>query len=78
MSQMIIAERRLQRMLLDDAREELGPTATEAEVQALADEAYYGPSEPPRTESEEERRERNKRFEQVVAETAEVLKANGL
>ena len=75
---MIIAERRLQQILLENAREALGPTATEAEIQAAADEAYYGPPETPRKESEEERRERRKRFEEVVAETAEVLKANGL
>lgn len=42
MSEVVRVERDLRKRLLHAAREDLGPAATEAEVQALADEEYWG------------------------------------
>ena len=78
MSRMIIAERELQPRLLESAREHLGPDATEEEVQATADRAYYGPPDPEYTETEEQRRIRLEQHEENVAEATRVLQENGL
>lgn len=56
MSAVIAAERALEEKLHTAAREILGPDASKAEVQALADREYYGPTLPT-TESEAERLE---------------------
>ena len=56
-SAMITAERRLEDQLHAAAREILGPAATEAEVQTLADREYYGPELPEREETAAERRQ---------------------
>ena len=52
----IEAERGLQERLRESARRELGPEANDSEVEALADEAYWGPE--PSGEYEETEAER--------------------
>lgn len=62
MSSVIKAERELLTELRRSARRELGTGASEAEVEALVDEAYYGPeSIHNRPETEAERQERERR-----------------
>ena len=78
MSQMIIAERRLQASLRKAARESLGANATDEEVQVAADRAYYGPPMPKRNETGEERRARREQHERNVADARGILRANGL
>ena len=59
----IEAERELQERLRKSARRELGPEANDAEVEALADEAYWGPEpsgEHEETEAERQDRERQR------------------
>ena len=75
---MIIAERQLQSSLRETARKHLGPNATEEEVQAAADRAYYGPPNPEYDETDEERRVRLEQYERDMVEAARILKANGL
>ena len=71
MAEFIRYERGLRRALLEDARAILGPRATEAEVQAVADEEYWGPL-PVVADREETPEEREEREREHARKTAEV------
>ena len=64
----IEAERALRERLQKSARRELGPTASDTEVEALTDEAYWGP-EPDNKykETDAEQRERERRRKETLA-----------
>ena len=64
----IEAERALRERLKKSARRELGPTASETDVEALTDEAYWGPqAENEYKETDAEQQEREQRRKETIA-----------
>ena len=64
----IKVERELRSRLRQVTREELGPEATAAQVEALADAAYHGPtSVHNREETDAERAERQREVDATIA-----------
>ena len=74
MAEFVRYERALRKTLREEARRSLGPQATDAEVQALADEAYWGPR-PTATDLEETADERERREREHARRTAETRPA---